>query len=646
MRILFLVLLLLSSFLGFSQEPKADKPKKSLLQTEEEKAKELAKKAPITSYRIITIEKDTTYVDTSLTIKDEYEYNYLRKDIFGLLPFANEGHTYTTLDFGLNKSSALPEFGFKAKHFNFQDKNQINYYSVATPLTELYFKTVMEQGQSLDALITVNTSERFNISLSFKGLRSKGKYVNQLTSNGNFRLTSSYNTLNKRYFAKFHFTGQDLLAGENGGVIDTENFESKDKDFRDRLRLSVYLSDASSFLKGRRLFLDHSFRINSTDNQNNLYLTHQATLENKFYEFYQAIVPTTFNNKAFNRFGQSYNSKINDQTKYKAGYNKLGIQYENKTLGKFNFFIDDLNYNYYYGKVIITSTGAIPSRIKQHLTSIGGQYDYSKDKIKGNLLVSKAISTLTFSTIEANLRYEINPKNQVSFEYQNLSKLPDNNYILHQSSYATYNWFNNFKNEKINSATINAKTQWIDAQVQLSSLKDYLYFKDNSLYDSIQSLAPAQYDKTINYISFKANKEIKYWKLALDNTILYQKTTQDDPILNVPEIVTRNTLYFSNYFYKKALYLQAGVTFNYFTSYYANAYNPVLSEFFVQNSKKIGDFSNFDFFINGRIRQTRIFVKAEHFNSAFASKNNFYAAPDYPYRDFIVRFGLVWNFFQ
>ena len=89
----------------------------------------------------------------------------------------------------------------------------------------------MEQGQSLDALITVNTSERFNISLSFKGLRSKGKYVNQLTSNGNFRLTSSYNTLNKRYFAKFHFTGQDLLAGENGGVIDTENFESKDKDF-------------------------------------------------------------------------------------------------------------------------------------------------------------------------------------------------------------------------------------------------------------------------------------------------------------------------------------------------------------------------------------------------------------------------------
>lgn len=646
MRILFLVLLLLSSFLGFSQETNVDKPKKSLLQTDEEKAKELAKKAPITSYRIISIEKDTTYVDTSLTIRDEYEYNYLRKDAFGLLPFANEGHTYTTLDFGLNKYSALPEFGFKGKHFNFQNKNQINYYSVATPLTELYFKTVMEQGQSLDALITVNTSERFNISLSFKGLRSKGKYLNELTSNGNFRLTSSYNTLNKRYFAKFHFTGQDLLAGENGGIIDTENFESKESDFRDRLRLSVYLSDAFSFLKGKRVFLDHILRINSNDSQNNLFLTHQITLENKFYEYNQATTLTTFGQDTFYRFGTAYNSKINDQTKYKAGYNKLGILYENKTFGKFNFFIDDLNYNHYYSKVILTSSGFIPSRIKKHLNSIGGQYHYQKDKVEGDIRVSKSISTQTFSSIEVNLNYKINSQNHVSFEYQNLSKLPDNNYVLHQSSYATYNWFNNFKNEKINSAVIKAKTQWIDTEIQVSNLKDHLYFKDNSIYDSIQSVAPAQYEKSINYISLKANKEIKYWKLALDNTILYQKVTQNDPILNVPQIVTKNTLYFSDYFYKKALYVQAGVTLNYFTSYYANAYNSILSEFFVQNSKKIGDFSNLDFFINGRIRQTRIFVKAEHFNSAFASKNKFYAAPDYPYRDFIVRFGLVWNFFQ
>ena len=93
-------------------------------------------KASISQYRIITLERDTTFVDTSLTIKKEYEYNYLRRDIFGLMPFANEGQTYTTLQYGLNKTSSFPEFGYTAKQFNYLLPNQIKYYSVATPFTE------------------------------------------------------------------------------------------------------------------------------------------------------------------------------------------------------------------------------------------------------------------------------------------------------------------------------------------------------------------------------------------------------------------------------------------------------------------------------------------------------------------------------
>ena len=77
-------------------------------------------------------------------------------------------------------------------------------------------------------------------------------------------------------------------------------------------------------------------------------------------------------------------------------------------------------------------------------------------------------------------------------------------------------------------------------------------------------------------MSIKANKEIKFWKLALDNTILYQSVDQSDDVVNVPQIVTRNTLYFSDYVFKKAMFLQTGVTFQYFSKYYANDYNPLL----------------------------------------------------------------------
>ena len=65
--------------------------------------KEKEVKPSIELYKIYTLQQDTTYVDTSLTIKSEYKYNLLRKDNFGLLSFSNEGQTYNTLDFGLQK---------------------------------------------------------------------------------------------------------------------------------------------------------------------------------------------------------------------------------------------------------------------------------------------------------------------------------------------------------------------------------------------------------------------------------------------------------------------------------------------------------------------------------------------------------------
>jgi hypothetical protein len=546
----------------------------------------------------------------------------------------------------LKNFTSFPEIGFSGKQFNYLGVNDINYYSVATPVTELYFKTVMEQGQSVDAFITVNTSERFNMSVAFKGLRSLGKYINQLSSTGNFRFTSSYNTHNKRYYLNFHFTGQDFLNGENGGISSIEDFESGDGAFANRARLDVYLKDAKSFMKGKRYFFDHNFRINSKNESNNLYLTHQFNYETKFFEYNQKTVPSTVNNAIIYRFGDSYvNSGINDQTRYNRMYNKVGAIYENSLLGKFQFFVEDFRFNYYYDKILILDSGTISSSLNDKINSVGGQYDYRKNKWNGTFTYSNSISNQPMSNFDAKLNYKLNDKNEFVFQYQMLNKIPDHIYNLYQSSFVAYNWYNDFKNEKINNIEATAKTQWLDASLQLSSIKDHLYFSNDATDSQQQIISPKQYDKAINYLSIKVSREFKWWKLALDNTVLYQQVDQEKDVLNVPQIVTRNSLYFTNYFFKKAMYLQTGFIFNYFTKYYINDYNPVTTEALVQNQRKVGDFPMLDFFINARIRQTRIFFKLEHFNSKITG-NNFYTAPNYPYRDFMIRFGLVWNFFQ
>lgn len=650
MRILFfLFLLLLPTFL-FSQEKETDEIDFNSRYNNTDSIKKPKKVATIDMYRVITLEKDTTYIDTSLTVKKLYSFNYLRKDTFGLLPFPNEGQTYNTLQYSLTNFNPYPEFGFKAKHFNFLEANQIRYCSVATPVTELYFKTVMKQGQNVDAFFTVNTSPRFNFSIAYKGLRSEGKYINQLSSTGNFRFTTSYNTKNKRYFAKAHFVSQDILNEENGGITNIEDFESGNSAYTNRERLEVYLTDAKSFLKGKRVFLDHFFRVNSVQGNNNLYVTHQFNYENKYFEYNQATVVSTANGEQIYRFGDSYKtSGINDQTHYNKTYNKVGLAYENTTLGKFQFFVDDFFSNYYYNQILILDNQTVPSYISQRINSVGGHYEYQKNKWIGRFLLSRAVTNQSLSDLEANLEYDLNDDIQLSFQYQNMNKLPNTNYNLYQSSYVNYNWYNEFKNEKINSISANAYSPWVNLSAQYSVFNDHLYFADVSTSDQIalqqQIVAPKQYANTINYLSVKASNEFRFGKFALDNTLLYQKVDQQDFILNVPEFLTRNTLYYSQDMFHKALFFQTGITFNYFTNYYANEYNPVIGEFFVQDKRQIGNFTNFDFFFNAKIQRTRIYLIAEHFNSSL-SGYNFYSSPNNPYRDFIIRFGLVWNFFQ
>lgn len=600
--------------------------------------RESLSKAPIDLYKIYTLHKDTTFVDTSLTIKSEYKYNLLRKDIFGLLPFSNEGHTYNTLQLGWFKKASFPNFGFTAKHFNYLEVEDINYYSVPTPLTDLYFKTVMEQGQTLDAFLTVNIKPNLNFSIAYRGLRSLGKYVNNLSSSGNFRFTSSYFTEDKRYVFNAHFTGQDISNQENGGIVNLEEFETSEDPFNERERIKVYFTNATSLLKGNRFFIDHSFKLNK-ENPNSLVFTHQFNHEYKFFQFTQPTVNS--------RFGSSFTNSIHNKTRYNHLYNKFGVAYKTKNYGDLEFFIDDNNYNYYYNSVVYDINGniTVPNSISDRINMIGGNYSYLINKVNVRLQMAQSISDQSISNIEANASYKLNDDYSFQFKYQKLNSLPNLNYTLYQSGYVEYNWYNNFKNEKLNQFEFSAQTKWLNVSATYKVLNDYLFFDNQTNDISSLIVKPIQYDKTINYLAVNANKEIKFWKFSLDNTILYQSVEQSNDVLNVPQLVTRNTLYFTDHVFKKAMLLQTGVTFQYFTKYYANDYNPLIGEFYVQNERKIGDFPMLDFFINARVKQTRIFLKAEHFNSAWTGYD-FYSAPNYPYRDFIVRFGLVWNFFQ
>ncbi|GAA4272796.1 putative porin [Aquimarina gracilis] len=634
---------------GFGRRPSQDSGNRSRV----EGAQEKKEKPPITDYKIISIENDTTYVDTTLTLRKDYRFNYLRRDDFELQPIHNVGQTYNSLAKREERDHLLPLFGARARHFNFMEAEDIDYYHVPTPLTELYFKTTFEQGQQLDAFFTVNTSPQLNLSIAYKGVRSLGKYQHALTSTGNFRSTINYITKNKRYQVKSHFVSQDLLNEENGGLSDEGlqqylalgEFSSQDaqEDFADRGAISVKFEDAESILLGKRFYLNHKFAIvKKTDSTNTeLSLGHIMDLTDKSFQFDQTA--------ANDLFGASYESGTQtDKVALEDFSNHVFVDFKNKWLGQLRVTGGSSNYNYGYNSILRQTDSEgnqinIRNRIKGNVYSVGGEY---QNDYKGLQIFADGMSIVSGdfdgNYINAGVAYNLNDKYRIQGKLSTNSVAPNYNFLLYQSDYINYNWQNSFENVETQKVQVNVNAKKIaNLEVSYTTIDNFTYFTKNT--DSVT--VPLQSSESINLLKVKLSQGLKIWKIGLENTVMYQSVDGGDQVYNVPEIITRNSLYFEDrYFKNNALFLQTGVTLKYFTKYFADAYDPVLSEFYTQNEEELGGFPQIDIFFNAKIRQTRIYFKVENFGEAF-SQNKEFSAPGYATRDAVIRFGLVWNFF-
>lgn len=663
MKYFLTALFLLFAFMVIAQETEQEPRTKPIADSIVGRSKTKVKKLPmatmvdtvgIRNYKIVSHQRDTTYLDTTLTIQKEYKYNYLRSDDFEVIPFANIGQAYNKLGVDFERVNLYPGLGAKAKHHRYREVEEMQYYNVMTPMTDILFKTTLEEGQLLDAMLTFNTSRRLNFSIAYTGFRSLGKYNSEQIQSGNFISTVNYLSRNNRYSMRGHIAAQDITSQENGGLIEKElQFESGDEDFIDRPKVDVRFTDVDNKVLGKRYYVDQQYKLirsrqdSSMVEKTSLAVTHSFNYETKFYQFVQDASDTYF--------GEAILSPINDKASLKVFNNDLGASFYNKTLGTLKGVVSIYNYNYFFNSILTTADGqTITNQLKGSEIALGGDY---KKQI-GSFAVDGSVrynlsGDLTGNIFDGSVSYRLKDKHLVRFAVHSSSRMPDFNFLLYQSDYFNYNWQNtvNFEKERVNTLQLELDSpRWGDLSIKYSALDNYTYFSTNpvaTFEDGFENanIKPLQEANGVTHLKVKYAKEFRLGKFALNNTIMYQSVAQDQNVLNVPQMVTRNTLYFSSDVFKKAMYLQTGITFKYFTDYAMDAYNPVLGEFFVQNNEELGGFPLLDFFINAKVKQTRIYLKAEHFNSSFTGFN-FYSAPNYPYRDFVVRFGLVWNFFS
>ena len=291
------------------------------------------------------------------------------------MSFSNIGQGYNTLGVDLERINIYPSLGATAKDRKYLEREQINYYNVATPMTELFFKTTLEQGQLLDANLTFNTSRRLNFSIGYTGHRSLGKYNNSQIQSGNFITTTNYLSRNGRYSLRAHIAAQNILSQENGGLAEkVAQFESGDKDFINRPRVDVLLDDADNKILGKRYYLDHVYKLVRTQldstrfEKTSLSIGHVFDYETKYYQFIQSKNDTLF--------GDVILTDINDKAYLKTFYNEVNAEFYNRTLGKLTGGINVYNYDYYFNSLFIKEDGTvIPNRLKGTEFGIGGKYE-------------------------------------------------------------------------------------------------------------------------------------------------------------------------------------------------------------------------------------------------------------------------------
>jgi len=410
-----------------------------------------------------------------------------------------------------------------------------------------------------------------------------------------------------------------------------EQFENSGDTFTDRSRIDVKLSDAENELRKRRLYMGHEYGIL----KNKFKIILQSTYRYNRYYFSQ--------NKPVEFLGESSQTEkaFKDSIYLKEFDNLAGLGFDIKKF-KIQSGIRYITQIYGFDSIKELNGQTFPKSISYNDLSLDSkmQVQLGKLDVSGKVQIGFTKNIAGYY-LEGNAGYELPKHYKLTAQIVSISKKPDFKYILYQSAYDKYNWYQpNLKNQLTQKLHANlSHKKWGKLTVKQIIINNYTYFGQDSL--------PAQSAVGVKYSAIKYQNDFRYKRWGFSTDLLFQKVLDGQEILSLPSYVIRASLYYSHYFYQHNLYVQTGITGKYFEPFYARAYNPVLSDFLVQNQQKIGGYPLVDYFINFKVKRFRFYFKLEHINALLNQKTpDYYSAPYYPYRDFNIRFGLRWIFFN
>lgn len=620
---------------------------------------------PVHSHQYTFLNNDRYFfIDTTFNSLHWYhQFNHRGRDNFNYAVLGSMGTPMNHLTFSEAGDVWNDYFSLGAYEPYFTKQKSIPFYYVRSPLTEANFWNGYERGQSFNIYHTQNINENWNAMINYRRLNDLGFYTHNRNQKSRFLANTSYVNDKIGYQLHTYVLTEKMLTEENGGLVNDTALALDAQ----RVLLNVNLETDSRLAKRTEFYVDQNYSIlklfqkKKNDPELDTALmpidTGVVAEQSQVKDVPDANMMT--DNESQSRFAVGHSFKLTKTFNTYTGQASSGyyVNYFYDDQGDYNDSSGYRSYaNTFYLLTEIGQTARFDLKVglKSLVTHYGGpvyQFSTSNWGFTGNIggriadkvNIRGGVDYILTGSLKESFQAQASAKVQIVKwlrlfgNYSLSSKYPE----FFENTYFSNNyiWENNFSKQLINELSYgigwgqNNKLEFTNFIAN-----DFIYFNEN--------VQPTQSSEAVNVFRAELVQNFTIWNfIHQDNRIYYQVVGGNSAILPLPEIVSRNSLYFEFYLFDKVLKCLWGAEMKYFTAYNSPSYDPATARFYVANERSIGDFPMIDAFLNFQIKKARIFLKYEHVDEGLFGYD-YFGAPNYPLPDRVIRLGITWRFFN
>jgi hypothetical protein len=521
--------------------------------------------------------------------------------------------------------------------------SQIQYFNTTTPYSVLDYTQSENRSKKNETRFNVIHSQNVNKKLNFEFIynqsKSQGQYAHQETKFHNIGFANSY--IDDKFVSHSNLIFNRSQAQENGGIVLDPGKSLNDYNTED---LIVRLEGTQNKVQNNNFFTTNEYRLGKTVEADSAeyivdtFIPRVGFIHSFEYSGNKRRFQSDPGDSTF--FANTYNDTLNvDSTTYSRLTNIFQIKIYEAPDRKYTF-----GKRAYIGNDQLWYKFSIPGKYfpnKQSNTFVGGGIFRNEGKFwqweaDGRIYLTgyRAGQTELSGSINKPLRIGRDTTSlRIHGSFKTL--VPD---YYDQYFYSNhFEWRNNFSNinEVRLGGNIHSQEYRINVGANYALIGNYIYNNEQAL--------PAQASSELMVLSAYANKDFDSRHWLIRTQVLVQKASNEDYI-HLPALAGFISLNYRT-LWSKVMYTQLGIDTRYNTSFYADAYQPGTSQFYLQNQQKLGNYPYVDLHVNLKLKRTRFFFRMMNVGSGLMG-NNYFTSPDYPFYRRTYRIGLAWSFYD